>query len=408
VLLSTLHVVNLDHNQEPIRAVVHAGLLSGAVTMVWQRGEVLQLGETGYRDVSARTPMQRDTVFRIASMSKPVTTAAAMTLVDEGKLALDDPVTRWLPEFADMRVLDDPDGPLSETSPARRTITVDDLMTHRSGLVYAFSVIGPLSRAYLRLPFRQHPDTWLAELTALPLVHQPGERMTYGHATEVLGIILSRIEGKKLHEVLAERIFDPLGMRDTGFFVSNEGRRRAATMYTLSETGELRHDVMGPPPITPPTFCQGGGGLWSTVDDYLRFARMLLAGGEIDGTRVLSSEAVRLMRTNRLTDEQRRQPFLGAPYWVGRGFGLGLSVVMDPVKSGPLFGPGGVGTFGWPGAYGTWWQADPTHDLILIYLVQNHPTLSADAAAAVAGNTSQAKLMTALPRFVRRTYEALG
>jgi CubicO group peptidase (beta-lactamase class C family) len=397
----------LERNQESIREVVDAGLLSGAVTMVWQRGEVLQLNEIGYRDVNARTPMQRDTVFRIASMSKPVTTAAAMTLVDRGKLALDDPVTRWLPEFADMRVLEDPDGPLDKTSPAHRTITVDDLLTHRSGLAYEFSVTGPLSQAYLRLPIRQHPDTWLAELSALPLVHQPGERMTYSHAIDVLGIILSRIEGKKLHEVLAERILEPLGMRDTGFFVSTEGRRRAATMYKLDENGQLSHDVFGPPRITPPTFCQGGGGLWSTVDDYLRFARMLLAGGEVDGTRVLSAEAVRLMRTNRLTDEQRRLPFLGAPYWVGRGFGLGLSVVMDPVKSGPLFGPGGLGTFGWPGAYGTWWQADPVRDLLLIYLVQNHPTLSADAAAAVAGNTSQAKLMSALPRFVRRTYNAL-
>jgi CubicO group peptidase (beta-lactamase class C family) len=397
----------LDRNQESIREVVDAGLLSGAVTMVWRHGEVLQLNEIGHRDVEARTPMQRDTVFRIASMSKPVTTAAAMTLVDRGKLALDDPVTRWLPEFAEMVVLEDPDGPLGKTRPARRTITIDDLLTHRSGLAYEFSVSGPLSQAYLRLPIRQHPDTWLAELTALPLVHQPGERMTYSHATDVLGIILSRIEGKKLHEVLAERILEPLGMRDTGFFVSAEGRRRAATMYRLDENGQLSHDVFGPPPITPPTFCQGGGGLWSTVEDYLRFARMLLAEGEIDGTRVLSAEAVRLMRTNRLTDEQRRLPFLGSPYWVGRGFGLGLSVVMDPVKSGPLFGPGGLGTFGWPGAYGTWWQADPARDLILIYLVQNHPTLSADAAAAVAGNTSQAKLMSALPRFVRRTYNAL-
>ena len=399
--------MNLDGNQASIREVVDAGLLSGAVTMVWQRGEVLQLNAIGYRDVEARIPMQRDTIFRIASMSKPVTTVAAMMLVDEGKMALDDPITRWLPEFADMRVLEDPEGPLDSTTPARRLITVDDLLTHRSGLVYAFSVVGPLSRAYQGLPIRQDPDTWLAELTALPLVHQPGERMTYSHATDVIGIILSRIEGKKLHEVLADRIFEPLGMPDTGFFVTAEGRRRAATMYTLDDNGQLCHDVMGPAPIAPPTFCQGGGGLWSTVDDYLRFARMLLAGGQADGTRLLSTEAVRLMRTNRLTDEQRRQPFLGAPYWVGRGFGLGLSVVTDPVKSRPLFGPGGLGTFGWPGAYGTWWQADPTQDLILIYLVQNHPTLSADAAAAVAGNTSQAKLMTALPKFVRRTHEAL-
>jgi len=398
---------SLSNNQVPIREVVDAGLLSGAVTMVWQRGEVLQLNEIGYRDVEARQPMQRDTVFRIASMSKPVTSAAVMTLVDEGKLALDDPVTRWLPEFADMAVLADPGGPLEATSPARRPITVDDLLTHRSGLAYEFSVLGPLSRAYRRLPVRGQPDTWLAELATLPLVHQPGERMRYSVAIDVLGVLLSRIEGKEFHKALTERIFEPLDMRDTGFFVTEEGRRRAATMYQLDEHDQLCHDVMGPPPITPPAFCHGGGGLWSTVDDYLRFARMLLGGGQLDGTRVLSDEAVRLMRTNRLTDEQRAQPFLGAPYWVGRGFGLGLSVVMDPEKSKPLYGHGGVGTFGWPGAYGTWWQADPTLDLILIYLVQNHPTLSADAAAAVAGNASQVKLMTARPRFVSRTYRAL-
>jgi CubicO group peptidase (beta-lactamase class C family) len=396
----------LDRNQDSIREAVDGGLLSGAVTIAWQRGEVLQVNEIGHRDVDARTPMQRDTIFRIASMSKPVTTAAALTLLEEGKLALDDPVIRWLPEFADMRVLDDPEGSLDKTTPARRPVTVDDLMTHRSGLAYAFSVRGPISRAYLRVRVRQDPDTWLNELTALPLVHQPGERLTYSHATDVLGIILSRIEGKKLHEVLAERIFEPLGMRDSNFFVTPEGRRRAATMYKLDENNQLRHDVMGPPQISPPTFCLGGGGLWSTADDYLRFARMLLADGELDDARVLSAESVRLMRTDRLTDEQKRQPFLGSPFWVGRGFGLGLSVVTDPAKSTPLFGPGGLGTFSWPGAYGTWWQADPALDLVLIYLVQNHPTFSPDAAV-VSGNTSQAKLTSALPKFVRRTYRAL-
>ncbi len=320
-------------------------------------------------------------------------------------MQLDDPVTRWLPEFADMRVLDDRKGPLDRTSPARRVVTVDDLMTHRSGLAYSFSVTGPISKAYSALPYRQDPDTWLAELASLPLVHQPGERLTYSHATEVLGIVASRIEGKPLHEVISERIFEPLGMTDTGFWVTPEGRRRAATMYRLDDDNQLRHDVMGPPPITPPPFCHGGSGLWSTADDYLRFVRMLLAGGEFDGRRVLSAESVRLMRTDRLTDEQKLQPFLGAPHWVGRGFGLGLSVVIDPAKSRPLFGPGGLGTFAWPGAWGTWWQADPTLDLILIYLVQNYPAASVDAAA-VSGNTSQGKLMSALPRFVRRTYRA--
>jgi CubicO group peptidase (beta-lactamase class C family) len=393
----------LEGNQAPIREAVEAGLLSGAVTLVWQNGEVLQHHAIGRRDVEAGLGMQRDTIFRIASMSKPITTAAALSLLDEGKLALTDPITRWLPEFADMRVLDDPEGPLDRTHRAARPITVEDLMTHCSGLAYAFSVQGPIFRAYMRLSVRQDPDTWVAELAELPLVHQPGERLTYSHATEVLGIMLSRIEGKPLYEVLSERIFEPLGMTDTGFFVAADARTRAATMYTLDADNRLQHDVMRPPRTSPPKFCQGGGGLWSTAEDYLRFVQMLLGGG----SPVLSAESVRLMRTDRLTPEQKRIPFLGSPYWVGRGFGLGLSVVTDPAKSTPLFGPGGAGTLGWPGAYGTWWQADPTRDLILIYLVQNHPTLSADAAVAVSGNAPQVKLMTALPKFVRRTYTAL-
>lgn len=286
-------------------------------------------------------------------------------------------------------------------------------MTHRSGLAYMFSVLGPpLSEAYRKLPTRQDQDRWLSELAELPpLVHQPGERLTYSHATDVLGILLSRIEGRPLSDVLKDRVLGgPLGMSDTGFHVGGAtGRRRAATMYQLDSDNKLRHDVMGPPapPIMDPPFCTGGAGLWSTVDDYLRFARMLLAGGTLDGVRVLSEESVQWMRTDRLTEEQKRQDFLGAPFWVGRGFGLNLSVVTDPARSRQLYGPGGLGTFSWPGAYGTWWQADPSADVILVYLIQNMPSLSVDAAAAVAGNTSLAKLQSAQPKFVRRTYEAL-
>ena len=404
---STLAPMKLDGNQASIQEAIGAGLLAGAVTLVWQAGEVLQVNALGYRDVDAGLPMQRDTIFRIASMTKPVTVAAAMSLAEEGKLSLTDPVTKWLPELANMRVLLDPRGPLDRTEPARRPITVDDLMTHRSGLAYSFSVSGPLSKAYGRMSFRQDQDRWLAELATLPLVHQPGDRLTYSHATDVLGIALSRIEGKSLADVLSERIFGPLGMADTGFSVGTAGRRRAATMYKLDETMTLQHDAMGPAPITDPPFCTGGAGLWSTVDDYLRFARMLLADGMLDGARVLSEQSVQQMRTDRLTDEQKRQPFLGAPFWIGRGFGLNLSLVTDPSKSRQLFGPGGLGTFSWPGAYGTWWQADPSADLILIYLIQNLPELNVDAAAAIAGNTSLAKLQSAQPKFVRRTYQAL-
>jgi CubicO group peptidase (beta-lactamase class C family) len=398
--------VSLVDNRAPIAAAVDAGLLSGIVTLVWHRGKVLQVNEIGYRDVEAQLPMQRDTIFRIASMTKPVTVAAAMALVEEGALALTDPVVRWLPELADMRVLVDPTGPIEDTVAASRPITIDDLMTHRSGLAYAFSVTGPISRAYGQVSLRQDQDSWLTEVAGLPLVHQPGERLTYSQATEVLGIALSRIEGKPLHRVLAERILEPLGMSDTGFFVTPEARRRAATMYRLDENATLQHDAMGPVPITEPRFCQGGAGLVSTADDYLRFIRMLLSGGTLDGVRVLSAESVAAMRTDRLTTEQKQQPFLGAPFWVGRGFGLNLSLVTDAAKSAALYGPGGLGTFSWPGAYGTWWQADPANDLILIYLIQNYPDLTA-AAAAVAGNTSLAKLQSAQPKFVRRTYQSL-
>ena len=399
--------MNLDGNQASIREAIDAGLLAGAVTLVWQAGEVLQVNELGYRDVEAGLPMQRDTMFRIASMTKPVTVAAAMTLVEEGKLALTDPVAKWLPELADMRVLTDSDGPLDETVPAERPITLDDLMTHRSGLAYAFSVPGPLARAYGKLSFRQDQDRWLAELAELPLAHQPGDRLTYSHATDVLGIALSRIEGKPLAEVLSERIFEPLGMPDTGFSVGpTGGARRDDVPARRRRHAAPRRD--GPradhdPPRSaaavracgrPPTTTCASPGCCSR-------------GGTLDGVRVLSEESVRLMRTDRLTDEQKRHPFLGMPYWIGRGFGLNLSVVTDPAKSRQLFGPGGLGTFSWPGAYGTWWQADPSADLILIYLIQNHPDMSADAGAAVAGNTSLAKLQGVQPKFVRRTYQAL-
>lgn len=402
--------VSLADNRAAIAEAVDAGLLSGAVSLVWHRGEVLQVNEIGCRDIESDLPMQRDTIFRIASMTKPVTVAAAMAMIEEGKLALSDPVSRWLPEMADMRVLIDQAGPLDNTVPAQRPITIEDLMTHRSGLAYVFSVTGPISRAYAKVSLRQDQDHWLAEVAALPLVHQPGERLTYSQSTEVLGIILSRVEGKSLHDVLTERIFEPLGMFDTGFYVAPEKRGRTATMYRLDPDDpdkSLRHDAMGPIPVREPQFCQGGAGLASTADDYLRFARMLLAGGTLDGVRVLSPDSVSAMRTDRLTEEQKQHPFLGMPFWIGRGFGLNLSVVTDPAKSTRLFGPAGRGTFSWPGAYGTWWQADPENDLILIYLIQNYPDLTS-AAAAVAGNTDLARLQSVQPKFVKRTYAALA
>src|SRR6185437_9351129 len=205
--------MKLDTNQASIREAIDAGLLAGAVTLVWRSGEVLQVNELGHREVVVNLSMQRDTIFRIASMTKPVTVAAAMTLADEGKLAL-----------TDVRALDTPGGPLDKTHPARRPITVDDLMTHRSGLAYYFSISGPLAKAYSRISARRNPDSWLAEVAALPLEHQPGDRLTYSTATDVLGILLERIEGKPLQDVLSERVLGPLNMADTGFFVASRNR----------------------------------------------------------------------------------------------------------------------------------------------------------------------------------------
>ncbi|MEH3134730.1 MAG: serine hydrolase [Mycolicibacterium neoaurum] len=399
--------MNIDNNHASISEAIDAGLLAGAVTLVWHAGRVVQVNELGHRDVQAGLPMQRDTIFRIASMSKPVTVAAAMTLLEQGHFRLDDPVSRWLPELDGLRVLIDPQGPLDDTTALRRPITFDDLMTHRAGFAYPFSITGPLAKAYGRLSYRQNEQRWLTELTKLPLVHQPGARITYSHGTDVLGIAISRIAGQPLHELLSERIFEPLGMSDTGFALSLVQRRRMATMYALDDTTGLRDDVIGPPALTPPEFCTGGGGLLSTADDYLTFARMLLGDGTVDGVRVLSPESVRLMRTDRLTAEQKNDNFLGVPFWIGRGFGLSMSVVTDPAQSERFFGPGGLGTFGWPGAFGTWWQADPANDVIVLYLIQNYPDLTSDIAQ-VAGNTSLAKLRMAQPKFVRRTYQGLG
>jgi len=399
--------VNLDNNRASISEAIDGGLLAGAVTLVWHAGQVVQVNELGHRDIEARLPMQRDTIFRIASMSKPVTVAAAMTLFEEGLFALDDPVARWLPEIAGLRVLIEPRSALDDITGLRRPITFDDLMTHRAGFAYPFSITGPLAKAYGRLSFRQNEERWLTELAQLPLAHQPGSRITYSHGTDVLGIAISRIAGKPLHQLLAERIFEPLGMSDTGFALSLTQRRRMATMYGLGADETLKDDVMGPPALTPPEFCVGGAGLMSTADDYLTFARMLLGEGTVDGVRVLSPESVRLMRTDRLTADQKEQNFLGVPFWIGRGFGLSMSVVTDPAQSERFFGPGGLGTFGWPGAFGTWWQADPANDVIVLYLIQNYPDLTADIAQ-VAGNTSMAKLRMAQPKFVRRTYQALG
>jgi CubicO group peptidase (beta-lactamase class C family) len=389
-----------------MRQFVDSNDLSGMVTLIWRRGEIAQVAALGSRNLAAGLPMERDTLFRIASMTKPVTSVAAMMLIEEGKLKLDDPIKRWLPEFANPRVLAAPDGPVEATVAAARDITVDDLFTHRGGLAYAFTSIGPIAKVMEeKLPPGLAPDPWLTALGSIPLSFQPGQRFHYSHSTDVLGFLVARIAGMNLRDHLRKRIFEPLGMHDTDFWIAPSLRRRAAVVYRPDPQSGQLSPVPFPEHDSPPAFSSGGGGLISTADDYLRFARVLLNGGSLDGVTLLKPESVALMTRNRLTDAQRAIAFMGIPFWAGQGFGLGLSVITDPDKQAWM-GPGSKGAFGWPGAFGTWWQADPANDMVLIYLIQNSLPLGPEMASQLAtGQRLGARV--ALPTFQRLLHEAI-
>jgi CubicO group peptidase (beta-lactamase class C family) len=395
---------------EALQAIVDQGAVSGFVTLVWHKGEVVQLNTIGWRDVDAEKPMQRDSIFRIASMSKPVTSAAALMLVEEGRIRLDDPISKHLPEFAGIGVLQDPAGPLSDTVAANREPTVEDLLIHRSGLAYSFSASGPLAQGYddlLGPAFVRKigGDDWVKAIASFPLAYQPGERMHYSQSTDVLGFLVARVEGKSLGEVLKARIFDPLGMNDTAFHVPASKLDRLAKVYTKPADGSPLREVPLPLTNEPPVFEGGGEGLFSTLDDYLKFARLLLNGGELDGVRLLRPETVANMASNHLTEAQRDMDFMGLPFWVSMGFGLGLSVVMDP-EAHKAMGAGGKGSFGWPGAFGTWWQADPQNDVILMYLIQDFVELTAETV--VGAEQQDVPSRTALFVLQKLAYEALG
>ncbi len=410
VKLSGLDRETLAKIGPAMQAIVDQGLLSGVVTLVWRNGEIAQVTTNGMRDIAAGKPMERDSLFRIMSMTKPVASVAALMLYEEGKFQLDEPITEWAPEFADMRVLKDAQGPVDETYPAPRDITFDDLFTHRSGLAYAFTGVGPIAHAYQKtlgdvLGGEATPDAWMQALATLPLLYAPGDRFQYGHSSDVLGFIVGRMAGKPFRDFLFERIFDPLGMVDTDFWIPPAKRDRTAQVYKLKGAHDLEL-VRFPDRESPPAFAGGSGGLVSTADDYLKFARTLLADGELDGVRLLKPETVALMRTNRLTPAQREIPFIGFPFWAGQGFGLGLSVI-DNIEKQAWMGAGSNGAFSWPGAYGTWWRADPQENMILIYLIQNAMDLGPESASQLATGQRMAA-QAALPTFQNLVYAAAG
>jgi CubicO group peptidase (beta-lactamase class C family) len=393
-----------------LKTAIDAGDIPGIVSLIWHKGSIEQAGAVGLRDIERHLPMDRRSIFAIASMSKPLTIVAALKLVQQGRMKLEDPITKWAPEFSDMRVLARPNSSFDDSYRSPRAITIEDLMTHRSGLSYSFLSSGPLAVALMKefgfgIESKLTPDEWMKAMASLPLAYAPGERFNYGHSTDVLGVIVGRASNSTLAEALQREVCEPLGMHDTDFWIPPSKRDRAVTLYNASPqlnvftpfqlsafTGTGRQD-----------FASGGQGLVSTADDYLSFARMLIRGGRVEGRQYLKEELVRLMTTDRLTAAQRLiSPFV-APSWSVAGFGLGVSVITDAqgyAASG--WGVGSAGSFGWAGLFGGWWQADPVRDMILIWLVQVTPPPPSPAV------TPRFPGVTANREFQRLAYSALS
>ena len=354
--LARLHAVAQQH--------VGDERLPGLVALVARGGQV-HVEALGQLAVGG-APVARDSLFRIASTTKPITAAATLTLVDQGVIALDEPVDRLLPELSGRQVLRRLDGPLDDTTPAVRAITVRDLLTFTFGFgavveMFLADAPWPVMEAAdaLRLgtlgppdPATQpDPDTWIAGLGTLPLLAQPGERWLYNTGASVLGVLIARATGLSYPEFLRSRILEPLGMRDTAFFTTDTGR--LATSYRGTPDGLVVWDPPDGAWSRPPAFADGAAGLVSTVDDLLAFARMLLRGGEP----LLSADSVRAMTSDQLTPEQKARGGLGPDFFTGRSWGFGQAVLAN-------------GSYGWDGGLGTSWLVDPGRDLVVIAATQ--------------------------------------
>ena len=371
-------MAGLDRLHEAMAARIAKGELPGIV-MVVARGDDHHVDAIGEKAFGSGDPMRPDTIFRIASLTKPIVAAATMMLVEEGRLELAEPVDRLLPELANRRVLKRVDGPLEDTVAASRPITVEDLLTFRMGhgLIFepTFDPPIPIVNAARDLqlvmgppdPRTPHdPDEWIKRFGSLPLMYQPGERWQYNTGSLVLGVLLARASGQKLEDFFRSRIFEPLGMKETGFSLTAEQAERLPSYYmTNFQTGKLELQALSSPSewTEPPPFPSGASGLVSTADDYLAFARLLLNKGAHNDARLLSEKSVGLMTTNHLTPDQMAG---GGPVLAGRGWGFGMAIITTP--SDPSGSPG---SYGWAGGYGTGWFNDPSRNLAAIALTQN-------------------------------------
>ena len=382
-----LSKTRLDRMRQVMSGYVERGEVPGIVTLVSRRGEVhvdvFGMKMAGGEATEGNGPVRRDTIFRIASLSKPIAAVAAMILVEACKLRLDEPVDRLLPELADRKVLKSLESPLDDTIPAKRPMTVRDVLTFRLGYGLLFARPGtyPIQTAMSDLRLGQgpprpqtppEPDEWIRRLGTLPLMHQPGEKWMYHTGSDVLGVLIARAAGQPFETFLRERLFEPLGMQDTAFSVPAAKIDRLATCYQPDfKTGELQlyDPAEGGEWSRPPAFPSGGAGLVSTVDDLFAFGQMLLNQGKHGRERILSRPSVETMTADHLTQSQKSDSGLIANYFETHGWGFGMSVV---TRRGDL--ADSIGRFGWDGGLGTSWYCDPKEQMIGILMTQRNWT----------------------------------
>jgi CubicO group peptidase (beta-lactamase class C family) len=352
-----------------LASYVANGTVPGAVSLV-ARGDQVEVHAVGWADIDSAAPMARDSIFRFASITKPITAAAVMMLVEDGRIALDDPVGTWLPELAAPMVVRTPTSPVEDVVPAARPISVFDLLSGRAGYGFPSDFSLPAVQLLLtvqtdgrEVQLRPHPDEWMVALSRIPLLYQPGEAWLYDTCSDLQGVLIARVTGRPLPEFLTERLFEPLGMIDTGFEVPAAKRDRLTSYYRPDPTGGLELvDAPNGQWSYLPAFPAGSGGLVGTVDDWFRFAGMILGGGKVDGRRLLSPESVRQMTRNHLTQSQRD---IGELFLEGQGWGFGASVDVEAVN--PWNVPG---RYGWVGGTGTAAHMTPSTGSVAILLTQ--------------------------------------
>ena len=352
-----------------LNGIVDSGRMPGVLTLLARHGKIIAVNAHGVKDVATGAPITEDTLFRMYSQTKPVTGVAMMILYEEGRWRLDEPVTKYIPEFAGLKVFKglDADGkPILE--PIARAATMRELMTHTAGFAYGLVADNYVDKAYQESALFRQPSLkeGMGILTTLPLASQPGEQWKYSVAVDIQGYIVEKLSGQTLPDFMRSRIFAPLQMNDTDFWTPEAKRGRMASLYMFSPRERKivpAEGFMVLPVDKLPEAANGGGGLVSTLRDYTRFAQMLLNGGELDGVRILAPGTVKLMASNHLTDLQLAK----APLGDGVGFGLDVAVVMDPAKAGTL---AGKGTYSWGGAAGTWFWIDPENDVIFLGMIQ--------------------------------------